>query len=195
MRPITLILLVAGLLTACGPTQTRSDVELRREPIFDTITDSAEIAPGLAGDTALDLLLARNDARYGDRLVVTAPAETRESLRRRLAATGVRVLPAPEGETGPNKPYRATFVRLIVTPPSCGDWSDEADFDNKPDAHWGCSQTSNLARMVADPNDLLAGRETIGPQGTAADILAIRAYRQRTIKWVPDPADAATVGD
>ncbi len=195
MRSLSLILVVAGLMTACGPTQIRSDLELRSEPVFDTVTDRAMIEPGLAGDTALDLLLARNGARYGDRLIVTAPPETREDLRRRLAGTGIRVLAAPEETAAQGGAYSATFVRLVVTPPNCGDWSDDADFDNKPDAHWGCSQVSNLARMVADPNDLLAGREADAPYNTQADMLAIRAYRQHTIKWVSDPMETATVGD
>lgn len=195
MKTVTVTLALAGFLSACGPTQIRSDVELRREPVFDTVTDTQEIAPGLAGDTALDLLLARNGARYGDRLIVTASPDIRDGLRRRLTGTGIRVLPAPEGTVAQGAPYTATFVRLVVTPPSCGDWSDDADYDNKPGAHWGCSQVSNLARMVADPNDLLAGREATAPHNTEADTLAIRAYRQHTIKWARDPVEAATVGD
>lgn len=175
------------LLAACSPGPIGYPPELRGQTEFDTITDHATVTRDEVGLIALDLLLARNGARYGDRLVVNADAATVESLRNRYAVTGVRVLQAPGVPPRPvDQPYRATFSRLIVTPPSCGDWSrdPEQGNDNQPDPNFGCSQDANLARMVADPHDLIAGSEPSGGYQTDADAFAVRAYRQHNIEWV-----------
>lgn len=184
MKQTLLPLALTALLTsACGPTLVRSDLELRHEPSFHTLTDHAVIEPGPGGQADLDLMLARNKARYGDRLVIAAPPEVVADLRARYALTGIRVIAAPGGDRGSDGAYRATFSRLIVTPPTCGDWSDgdAESADNKPSSHWGCAQASNLARMVADPHDLIAGRDDQAAYNTDADMLAIRAYRQHAI--------------
>lgn len=178
--------LTVSLLAGCGPTLVRSDLELRHEPTFHTVTDHVWIEPGVAGQADLDLLLARNGARYGDRLVISAPPETVRALQDRYAMTGIRVIAAPDDDWSRNGQYRATFTRLVVTPPNCGDWSDgdTESADNKPSSHWGCAQTSNLARMVADPNDLIAGRSDETAYNTDADIVAVRAYRQHALPAV-----------
>lgn len=177
----------ALMLVACAPGPIAHPPELRRQTTFDSVTDSAVIARDQAGWIALDLLLARNGARHGDRLVVDADRETVAGLRNRYAVTGVRVLQAPGVPPVPaDQPYRATFARLVVTSPACGDWSRDPEdgHDNQPDPNFGCSQDANLARMVADPHDLIAGREPDDGYQTDADTFAVRAYRQHNIDWV-----------
>lgn len=199
-RLIALLLIVAlAVVGGCTQSQVRGKAERPVQEIaFDAVTDTAVVAPGEAGLTALDVFLARNGARYGDRLVAAAPPEVLETLRLRYAAMGVRVLRAPGARNSPAAgPFRVTFSRLTVTPPPCGDWSDADayDGDNQPAPNWGCADRSNLARMVADPHDLLAGREARGGYDTAADAAAIRAYRAGLIDMVTVEGESVTTGD
>lgn len=186
-------------LSACTQAQIRGAADrASHDMAFDTITATDTIPPGPAGLTALDLFLARNGATYGDRLVIAAPAATLDRLAQRYAALGVRVLSAPDAPDRPDGgPFQVTFSRLVVTPPACSDWSDAQayDNDNQPAPNWGCATASNLARMVADPHDLQAGRA--GPVGieTAADTVAINAYRAGRIEVVTVQGDSATTGD
>lgn len=194
MRTLSLALVLL-LLVACGSGHTRSAAELEKDYAFDVVTDRAAIPAGPDGRVALDLFLARNGARYGDRLVVDADAETRADLRRRYAIAGIRVLAAPGVVPHPSGAFQAVFSRLIVTPPACGDWSEGTgeDFDNQPHPNFGCAQKANLARMVADPHDLIAGRDPEGPYDSRADAYAVRAYRTHGVEW--GEADASTTDD
>lgn len=194
MIRLSLALAVALTLTACGHSQPVGVHEQQHGFVFDTATESLIVPSSDLGLTELDLLLARNNARYGDRLVVDTDAATLEALRQRYALTGIRVIPAPGGG-GNASAIRATFVRLLVTPPACGDWSDgtKVEGDNRPAANWGCASAANLAHMIADPNDLVAGRAPMTAYNAQADTVAIRAYRAKTISW--ELAPGGTTGD
>lgn len=189
-------LAIALMVSGCGKPDIRSEAELRPDLQFDTISDHAVIEAGSGGMAALDLFLLRQEARYGDRLVVNLGADAIAGLQRRYATLGVTVLPAQADPALPGAPFQASFTRLIVTPPACGDWSEgkAADSDNKADPNWGCANLSNLARMVADPNDLVAGRgKAETPYNAQADTLAVRAYRTHAIKWTDKIESASTV--
>jgi pilus assembly protein CpaD len=191
-------LLVLGFclaLVSCGHSQPVGLEEARHAPEFDTITESVTVSPDEAGMAKLDVLLARHGARYGDRLVVAADTATRDTVRARYVLSGIRVLPAPGDALEPGAPIRATFVRLLVTPPACGDWSDGPKTlgDNRVASDWGCANEANLARMVADPNDLIAGRAPSPAYNAQADAVAVRAYRAKTIEW--ELAPSGTTGE
>lgn len=194
-----ILAMMLSALGACTQSQIRAKHDdPARDYAFDTISATTAVAAGPAGLTALDVFLARNGAVHGDRLVVAAPAEVLDRLRARYASAGIRVLPAPDARTiSVDGPYRVTHSRLVVTPPACGDWSDAAAHrdDNQPAPNWGCATRSNLARMVADPHDLRAGRSGLGGIDTAADASAIRAYRAGLIEVVTVEGETATTGD
>lgn len=181
-------------LAACGHSQPVGVHEQGHDLIFDTVTESISVPAGDVGMTELDVLLARNGARYGDRLVVATDPATFATLRQRYSLTGVRVLPAPGNDQGGGA-IEATFVRLLITPPACGDWSDgpKVEGDNRTAANWGCANTANLAHMIADPNDLVAGRAPTEAYNTQADSVAIRAYRAKAISW--ELAPGGTTGE
>jgi pilus assembly protein CpaD len=68
--------------------------------------------------------------------------------------------------------------RAVV--PGCPNWRNpsQPDWDNKTMSNFGCGVNSNLAAMVADPEDLFHGREgsVAGDAATAAK--AVQYYRQ-----------------
>jgi pilus assembly protein CpaD len=111
----------------------------------------------------------------GDRVSVAAsgPPEiaaarfaalSQELLRYKIAATSLTLPSVP--------PNRAIIdsVRYLVTTPPCPNWSKppDGDFTNQTDSNFGCANASNLALMVANPADLVAGRELAPADGSIA---------------------------
>jgi len=68
--------------------------------------------------------------------------------------------------------------RYVVTTPRCPDFSKptESNYTNTPDSNFGCANAQNLGVMVANPADLVRGRE-LGPQDGSQSVLAIQRYR------------------
>jgi pilus assembly protein CpaD len=74
-------------------------------------------------------------------------------------------------------------VRVIVTRaraevPGCPNWSVPAqpNYNNRMMSNFGCGVNSNLAAMVANPEDLVHGREGAG-FSTVAGTKAVQYYR------------------
>lgn len=69
--------------------------------------------------------------------------------------------------------------RYDVVLPDCPDWRKQtgADFTNTPASNHGCASTVNFARMLADPGDLLHGRDA-GPADGERMAATIRGYRE-----------------
>lgn len=68
--------------------------------------------------------------------------------------------------------------RYVVTLPGCPDWSGErTTYNNTPTSNWGCATASNLGLMVAEPGDLVVGRDAGNMDGDYAT-LSISNYRK-----------------
>ena len=118
----------------------------------------SSLMPGEGGLARLDGFLRALGPRYGDRLEITGGSPR----GRRLVSQhlqGLMLQTADYGGAG-GRPLTVTLRRAVAIAPPCGDWShyeEPADGRHVTSNH-GCAQASNLARMVADPNDLLGGR-------------------------------------
>jgi pilus assembly protein CpaD len=132
----------------------------------------------------LDGFLARHDIGYGDRVYIltdkagTGPnAQRTTNLLNYMAAHGIKAvgLPSPEAQPGL---ARIVVNRYVAIPPNCPDWSKPgtADYGNTPMSNLGCSNISNLGLMVADPSELIQGRNP-GPADATGSGLAIQRYR------------------
>ena len=66
----------------------------------------------------------------------------------------------------------------VVVTPRCPDYSKptEYNYSNTPHSNHGCANTHNLGVMVADPADLMRGRDE-GWQDGAGSVLAVQRYR------------------
>jgi pilus assembly protein CpaD len=62
-----------------------------------------------------------------------------------------------------------TVGRYVATPPPCPNWEKPPGYDwaNTPMSNLGCATASNLGLMLADPGDLVRGREVGASDGTA----------------------------
>ena len=77
-------------------------------------------------------------------------------------------------------------VRVVVSRrraevPGCPNWSEPAqpNWGNRNMSNYGCGVNSNLAAMVADPVDLIHGREGTGVNDAATVFKAIDLYRTK----------------
>ncbi len=76
-------------------------------------------------------------------------------------------------------------VRVVVSRrraevPGCPNWSVPAqpNFQNRSMSNYGCALNSNLAMQVANPEDLLHGREGSGVGDAMTGAKAIQFYRR-----------------
>ena len=126
----------------------------------------------------LDRFVMESGASYGDQVRIAAsgaartPDQEAAAARREAAIIGYfrsRNMIASRGSRPRDgSPADATVTvavgRYVVTPPKCPDWSKPSGFDpeNTAGSNFGCATQTNLGLMVADPGDLLRGRE-LGP--------------------------------
>jgi pilus assembly protein CpaD len=145
-----------------------SQVQYSHQVSFDPA--SANLS-GKEGDRLLGFLnnakAARKDAFY----LVSANAEVPVSLSDArktnvadyLSTFGVEIRKL-SGDFGVKIPQdhsvNLIIRRYVVTLPGCPDWSGERfTYNNVPTSNWGCANATNLGLMVAEPGDLLRGRD------------------------------------
>ena len=136
----------------------------------------------------LDAWFASIDARYGDRISIDeAPGYENPSARAdvaRVAANHGLLLaegaPVLNSAVAPGT-LRVIASRATASVPGCPDWSeDQVAPDVYTSSNFGCSTNSNLAAMIANPEDLLVGQNTEDPDSAGTAGRAIRVYRGRT---------------
>ena len=120
---------------------------------------------------------------YGDRVYVSGPYA--EAARGDVAMVagqyGLLLSPGSPVVSGPVNPgtVRVVVSRTTATLPGCPNWSEPSNpnWDNRSMSNFGCAVNGNLAAMVADPQDLVWGREG-GVVDSATANRAIQSYRR-----------------
>ncbi|HEX9963787.1 MAG TPA: CpaD family pilus assembly lipoprotein [Allosphingosinicella sp.] len=116
---------------------------------------------------------------YGDHVFVDRGTSAgRQDVARVAAAYGLLMSPgAPvlEGDV-PMGAVRVIVSRTTASVPSCPNFEEERG-PSSTSSNYGCAVNSNLAAMIADPNDLVLGQEgsVYGDANTSSK--AIRLYR------------------
>lgn len=133
--------------------------------------------------------------RFGDPVEIPAATpDMPELVRERLAAVSATLSefgfrPVPKADLALSTldaiPVRTGYWR--VTSPPCPDWTKAPglDFANTGTSNFGCANVTNLGLMVADPGDLVRGRDAGYADGTAA-ARAVEAYRKGEVKELPE---------
>ncbi|HUG46517.1 MAG TPA: CpaD family pilus assembly protein [Sphingomicrobium sp.] len=87
--------------------------------------------------------------------------------------------PVTAGAVAPDM-VRVVVSRTRAQVPGCPNWAtpSQPNFENRSMSNFGCAVNSNLAAMVANPEDLFHGREggAVGDAATAAK--AVESYRR-----------------
>lgn len=122
---------------------------------------------------------------YGDRVSVDgsdSPA-TRAAVADVAARYGLLVdsaAPVTQGEIAPGN-VRVIVSRTQASVPGCPDWNTDvgADFSSGNISNFGCGVNTNLAAMVANPEDLIHGQEGQSAIDSTTAGKAIRSYRSK----------------
>jgi pilus assembly protein CpaD len=178
---LTSLILVAG----CHPSDTTSagwtDPVMPKESKVELVTLDHDVhfAKGtrtVAADEATGLsdFLRDNAVDDGDTATVDSPsgasslaAARRVAVVAELKRNHIKAVQA-SATAAPSDSVRIHVSHAVVIAPRCPDWSKpEADNPaNAPSSNYGCATEANLAQMVANPADLVRGRQT-GPANGA----------------------------
>lgn len=178
-------------LSACG-TENRG-VESVHQPVvsksnyvLDVGTGYDGLAPGEVSRVAGWFESLR--LGYGDRVSIDVPGgnegeATREAIAKLAAHYGMLIdatAPVTTGEIAPGK-VRVVVSRTSANVPNCPDWSDKGgnDLNSNTMSNFGCSVNTNLAAMVANPEDLIYGQRATGANDASTAAKAIKSYRDR----------------
>lgn len=188
-------------LAACDTTANWSDTQVLRrnqvEPV--RLVHDVRFATGVQLSSAemaqLEGFIARHDVGYGDRVYVLTETSGKVSQRSTnvlnyIKAHGIAAAALPSVEAQPGI-VRIVVNRHVVVPPNCPDWSKPAtsDYSNTPMSNLGCSTMANFGSMVADPAELIQGRQP-GPADAEGSTGAIQRYRTDKVK----PLENVTAG-
>ena len=189
MRTKIIIAALASAIAAPAFAQGAArGVEAVNVPVVtrvDFAFDAASPDGGLssAERARLDAWFSALNLGYGDRVYVTGPYA--DAARMDVAeVVGRYGLLVTQGAPVLNGPVNPGSVRIVVSRstasvPGCPDWSEPShpNWKNNSMSNFGCSVNGNLAAMVADPQDLVWGREG-GVVDAATANRAIQSYRK-----------------
>jgi len=177
-----------GSLTAARNTSVYSlhqPVVEHTNFVFDVAVNGDRVA-----GAELDRLAAwfdSIDVGYGDRVTIDEP-RGHESAGARQDVAGVAArfgllladgAPVTEGNVQPGT-IRIVASRSSAHVPGCPEWSDPGiESPVRTGTNYGCAINSNLAAMIANPDDLVRGRDGAGQGSATTAGRAIRTYRER----------------
>ncbi|MFT4027154.1 MAG: CpaD family pilus assembly protein [Novosphingobium sp.] len=185
---VSLILALGG----CGSmtSYNNNSLESIHQPVVERTNYTLDVATGPGG---LSLPEQRRlagwfdamDLRYGDRISIDDPLSsgaTRAAVEAIATKYGILLSDGAPVTAGY---VNAGTARIIVTRstasvPGCADWSknSENSLMNETSTNYGCAVNSNLAAMVANPEDLVRGSNATGQTAVMSSNKAIDTYRE-----------------
>lgn len=180
--------MTALALAGCG-TRNRG-MESVHQPVvergdyaFDVATDGEGLARGEADRLAGWMASLR--LGYGDRVSIDAnggDGAVRDDVSAEAARYGLLVsddAPITQGAIAPGT-ARVIVSRMRASVPSCPDHSRVSgiEFEGNTQSNYGCSINSNLATMVARPEDLVRGQPGAATGDAAVSFKAIDQLRK-----------------
>ena len=119
--------------------------------------------------------------RYGDRIFVDDPYDggrIRQDIAAITSEWGMLLsegAPVTAGQVQPGS-VRVVVSRSTASVPDCPNW-EKVGGPSSTSSNYGCAINSNLAAMIADPNDLVLGQAGDSAGDAATGSKAIRSYR------------------
>lgn len=199
-RNLMLALAVPALLLGgCGTVNrglesVHQPVVERNDYVFDVATSGNALASGEAQRLAGWLGSLR--LGYGDRIAIDDPAGRAGGVQDAVAAEAARFgmllsdqAPLTQGMIAPGT-ARVVVSRTRASVPSCPDNSRVSGVDPNANtwSNMGCAVNTNLAAMVARPEDLVRGQPGAESSDAATAFKAIDALRNAKPGANPLPA-------
>lgn len=189
MRKLLLVTALGGTLTACqAPTTASQGLDATHVPVVSTtdyVWDAGDQSGALSSHDAarLDGWFSGLGLDFGDSIYVAPDASpsARSQVAQIAGRYGLLVnAGAPASASGgvPGS-VRVVVSRRRATVTGCPDWNrpSNPNFANESMPSFGCGVSMNLAMQVADPQDLLRGRQGLASEDAQAAAKAIIMYR------------------
>lgn len=189
---LSMILLAAPALMVAGCMRTpnrglesvHQPVVSRTDYVFDVAVDGGQASP--AELQRLVGWMAALRVGYGDRIAVDDPSGTNEGARAQIGSLVARYglflednAPITAAAMTPGA-VRVVITRAVASVPGCPDFSrnGNAEFEGNTTSNHGCAINSNLAAMVAQPEDLVKGRTGNGVADPVTSSKAVQQLRR-----------------
>lgn len=178
-------------LAGCGGMPQNQSLYSTKQPVVERTNYAFDVQAGPGGLTIaeqqrLDGWFEAMDLRYGDRVSIDDPmasAATRDVVAALAGRRGILVsneAPATAGYVQPGS-ARVIITRSKASVAGCPDWSvkSEMNYTNATYPGYGCSTNTNMAAMIADPEDLISGDQGSGETYVRRSSQAVEAYREK----------------
>jgi pilus assembly protein CpaD len=189
--PAIALALALGLgLAGCGGMPTNTSLYSVKQPVVERTNFTLDVntSPGglpISEQQRLNGWFETMDLRYGDRIAIENPGQNPavtvaiRDLASRYGLMLSETAPVTSGFVEPGQ-ARVVITRTTADVPGCPDWSAQSDmnYTNGTSPNHGCAINSNLAAMVADPQDLLEGKKGSSETIVATSNKAIATYRE-----------------
>jgi pilus assembly protein CpaD len=166
-----------GLESVNAPVVTRTDY------VFDAAAPGGMLAP--AEKARLDSWFRGLELGYGDSVYVDAPGAdaARYDVAQVAGNYGMLLQPGVPVTAGAVNPgsVRVVVTRARAEVPGCPDWrrASQPNFNNRTSSNFGCGLNSALAQQVANPEDLVHGREGTAVVDPRTGTKAVQYYRSQ----------------
>ena len=207
MRTTIIFALMASALAspaiAADPARGVSEVNVpvitRADYAFDAAAPDGTLSP--SERARLSAWFAGLGLGYGDRVYISGPYA--ESARYDVAQVagqyGMLVspgFPVTAGAVNPGS-VRVIVSRTTASVPGCPNWdrASQPNYANRSMPSFGCAVNGNMAAMVADPQDLVWGRESGGVVDSVTATRAIQSYRKAAPTGEKGLIDVNTKGE
>lgn len=183
-------------LAACGSDGNFGSrgLEAQHQPVVSYATflydiraeDGTRLSP--AEQTRLVGWLDSLNVGYGDNLAISTQGdalspEMKQDIADVLGRRGMLIGldGSPIAGTPPAGSIRLILRRASASVPGCPDWRSrqESTLSEGTSSNFGCGVNSNLAAMVANPEDLVRGQTSDSDLVTATSDRAIKTYREK----------------
>jgi len=200
MKKLTTITAVslALAITGCGSIGNNSSLYSANQPVVERTNYAIDVNLDSSGVSnpekeRLAQWFEALELGYGDRVALDfgsgyPSAAAKQDVSELAARRGMLVTqnaPVTQGNITPGT-ARIVVTRSTASVPDCGGWKggSDANYNSHTHKNYGCATNSNLAAMIADPEDLVRGKEPDSDDNNSGSA-AINAYRQRTSGGTP----------
>jgi pilus assembly protein CpaD len=167
-----------------GVSAVNVPVLTRSEFVFDAAAPDGSLSP--TESARLDGWFSSLGVGYGDSIYVDGAyaGAARDDIAQVAGRYGLLLsngAPITAGAVAPGT-VRVIVSRARAEVPNCPNWSEKSqpNFANKSMSNFGCGVNSNLAAMVANPEDLIHGRDGGSVVDAMTSSKAVRSYRSAT---------------
>lgn len=188
---VALALSLGLVLSGCGGMPTNRSLNSTKQAVVERTNYTFDVRTGQGGldipeQQRLSAWFETMELGFGDRVSIEDPMAsdaTRDAVSKLAGRHGILVdegAPVTSGYVQPGY-ARVVLTRSTASVPGCPDWSAKSDmnFNNATHPGYGCATNSNLAAMVANPQDLIEGQKGNGETVIMSSTKAIDSYRQQ----------------